>query len=453
MTTDPIRINSTVRITAIHILSFSILLILTYAAGQTGIPVEDGGEFLTVARLGGVNHPPGLPLLSLFSRSFWTVFGRLSLRFLFAAIAASALFLVNLKTKSISVFVFSAGVLLLPAITGRLLMWDAYSPLFLLFAAALVRNPSFGLEGGYLTGLALAVHPQGVLLPILFRKKSIEPLKFAAGLTLGLSLYLALPLLSEAGAIVDWGNTETVGNFIRQVTAGGYREAYGGSMGKASLDVLFRHLLNIFRILWPVLLLPTVLGIFKMIHKQRRTAIRLLVLMGADFIFVLLINPMAAGTTQTAILTLFSVVVFAFFGIRTIEKWNKKAGLAAGLAAVAAGVLLFAPLEDQSADVESYFADSPLRSGIFISNNDLLYGGWVLKYVEDRRPDLVLLSTGNFSGWFEEMAEYFNPNLDLSSSVTDVGNYHMEREELASRLMDAIVKDNPDRVFFVVSGQ
>ena len=172
---------------------FFALFVLGYAVGQTGIPVEDGGEFLTVARLGGVNHPPGLPLVSLCSRVSWVLFGEQGLRVLFALFAAGTLFIVQ-RSKNISSLVFSAGLLLLAPLAGRLLIWDAYSPLILVFALALVRRPTPDLEGGYLTGLALAIHPQGILLPVLFRWKDVSLPRFAAGIILGISLYLALPV-------------------------------------------------------------------------------------------------------------------------------------------------------------------------------------------------------------------------------------------------------------------
>lgn len=425
-----------------------VLFSITFITGQSGIPVEDGGEFLTVARLGGINHPPGLPILSLSSRLSWIVFGSEGLRLLFAFAAASALLLI-MKKPSISLVFFSIGVLLLPAVAGRLLMWDAYGPLFLIYALALYRKPSFDLEGGYLMGLAMTIHPQGILLPVLFRWKNVSILKFVSGLLLGLSVYLALPIYSASGTIVDWGSTGSIANFVRQVTAGGYREVYGGSMGGISADVLLRHLGALWRILWPVLLLPIVIGAVKLFGTNRKLMIKLEILIIADLLFVTFINPMAAGTTQTAVISLFAIIVISFIGISALVKRRKRAGIIAAGAVLAAGALLWNPLPDQKDTIVEYFAPAPLESAFFLSSNDLLYGGWVLKYVDDRRPDIVLLSTGNFSGWFENMATWFNPDIDLSTGVSDVGDYSMSREELSSLLINAAIIDNPHRHFFI----
>jgi len=432
---------------AVTALCLLVLFLIAFTAGQRGIPVEDGGEFLTVARLGGIDHPPGLPLLSLCARLSWILFGSEGLRVLFAFVAASALILITGK-RTISALVFLSGILLLPSVAGRLLIWDAYGFLFLIYAVAYFRKPPFSLEGGFLLGLALAIHPQGIFLVVLFEFKRSSILQFFCGLLLGLSLYLALPVYSASGAIVDWGSTGSVGNFIRQVSAGGYREVYGGRMWGISYAVLLRHLGALWRIVWPVLLLPLTAGAIQLFRRNRKLLIKLEILFVLDLLFVTIINPMAAGTTQTAILSLFVILVLAAEGMNSIYNWRRIAGVIAAGAVLAAGVLQWSPLPDQENEIVEYFAPAPFESVFFLSNNDRLYGGWVLKYAEDRRPDIVLLSTGNFSGWFERMATWFNPDVDLSKGVLDVGDFSMSREELAGRLMNAAIADNPGRQFF-----
>lgn len=424
-----------------------LMMLLGCLAGQTGIPVEDGGEFLTVARLGGVNHPPGLPLLSISARLSWVLFGRQGLRILFALLAASTLILLDGR-RTLQGLLMAAGALLLPAVSGRLLMWDAYSPLILVFSVALLRRPGLDLEGGYLTGLALAIHPQGILLPILCRWRRPSPLRFTAGMLLGLSLFLSLPLGSAAGTILDWGSTGDIQHFIRHVSAAGYREVYGGSMGGFSMDVLLRYLGSIGGMLWPVLLVPAAIGVQSLLRKDRNLLVRLGLLLAADLLFVLTVNPMASGTTQTATLALLVVLFLSFKGINAVSDMRKEVALALGAAVLISGVLMHEPLPDQEERVRDFVGTAPLESGFFLQDNDLLYGGWVVKYVEDRRPDLVLLSTGNFSGWFEDMAVYFNPDLDLSRGVLDVGDLDMDRYEAAVLLMRATVEDNPGREFF-----
>ena len=56
---------------AFEVLFLLILAIAGFLLGQSGIPVEDGGEAITIARLGGTMHPPGMPLLALLLRVSW----------------------------------------------------------------------------------------------------------------------------------------------------------------------------------------------------------------------------------------------------------------------------------------------------------------------------------------------------------------------------------------------
>lgn len=427
---------------------FLILFLLAFLAGQRGIPVEDGGEFLTVARLGGISHPPGLPLLSLLSRLSWILFSASGLRIFFAIMAAASLLLCS-ERMTLPAMIFLLGVLLMSSTGERLLLWDAYGPLFLIYAVTWFRKPCVNLEAGYLMGLALALHPLGILLPVVFSWKDFSPLRFFAGLTLGCSLYLALPLYSASGTVVDWGNTGSIPNFLRHVTAGGYREVYGGSMGRVSMDTVIRHLRVLRNILWPVLLVPAAIGAFTIFRVKKILLLRLGILLAADALFVIIVNPMAAGTSQTGIISLFVLLILSISGISFVTAFRKQVGLALAIAVLAAGILSWQPLTDQSDEVTGIFSEAPLESVFFLSDNDLLYGGWVLKYVRDARPDIVLLSTGNFAGWFERMATWYNPDVDLSSNVLDVGDFSMSREELARRLIDATIRDNPHRPFFI----
>ena len=427
------------------ILLWVVLFTLSFIIGQKGIPVEDGGEVLTVARLGGIGHPPGMPLLSLLARSFWVLFEGSGLKVLFAAMAAFSLLLLMDRITPATALM-AAGLLLLPPVRERLLMWDAYALMFLLFAVAIRRRPGAGMEGGFLTGLALASHPQGMLLLLLLDWRRRDLPRMAGGLALGLSLYLALPLLSKAGAVVDWGSPGTLPAFLRQVAAGGYREAFSASMGGGRVtSALILHGRLLLGMLWPVLLVPVALGVWSLVRSGRGLLLVLAGILVMDAMFVGLINPMAAGTTQTGTLSILVLLCIAFRGVILTAGFRPLAG--AGLAALvlAAGMTSEDPLIDQTKEVDRFFRPGPPDAVYFIRSNDLLYGGWVLKYVEDRRPDIVLLSTDNFSLWFERMATRLNPGLDLSPGVPDVGDFTMSREELAGRLMDRTILDNPGR--------
>jgi hypothetical protein len=142
------------------------------------------------------------------------------------------------------------------------------------------------------------------------------------------------------------------------------------------------------------------------------------------------------------------IIILSSHGVCLMEEWRRTAGLAAGIVAMAIGAAVWQPLPDQTPLVHEYFSQAPPEAAFFLRSNDLLYGGWVMKFVDDRRPDIVLLSPGNFSGWFENMAVFFNPDIDLSKGVLDVGDFSMSRGELSRLLVEVTIEDNPHRRFF-----
>lgn len=426
------------------LLYFSVLFTAGLLLGQSGIPVEDGGEVATVARLGGTMHPPGMPLLALFLRVSWFLGERGPA--VLAALCASLSLMLLFRRSGVAGLAMALAVMAMPSFRERILAWDAYGLMFLLFSAALASEALNGLSRGYLTGLSLAVHPAGVLLPAAlgWRRGSILPA--LCGLILGASLYLALPVLSGAGCAVDWGSPGTLGRFVAQVSAAGYREVYGASMGNPGAAAVLGHLSVLRGMLWPALMLPVTAGVLVLAASSRRLLLRLGLLLVLDAAFTLFVNPMASGTSQTGWL---SLLVFCALAAAFCEQLPRIVVLLVA-AAVALPSLVSpgSPLPDQTADVEAFVSSAPLDAGLFISDNDLLYGCWVAKYGRDLRPDAVLLSTGNFSPWFENLAKRFDPDLDTSGGLNEVGGPGTPREVVVARLIELTIRNNPQREFF-----
>jgi hypothetical protein len=426
---------------------FLTLLSFSYLLGQRGIPVEDGGEIATVAALGGTCHPPGMPLLALAVRASRAVAGEDGLRLLFAAAASLSLWLIFRGTGAPGA-AGAIAILVLPAFRERMLAWDAYGLLFLAFSAALSMRPAPSCVTGYLTGLASSIHPAGLMIPGACRtrwRSGILP--FLTGLVLGLSVYLLLPLASSAGAVVDWGRPDSIGAFLRQVSAQGYREVYGASMFHPDAAALSRHLAGLWGTLAPALIVPVIIGTFLLARSDRRRAVTLALLVVLDGLFTAFVNPMAAGTSQTGWLSLCAFAAAASEAFRRLPRLPALL-IAAGVAA--SGLLVEEPLIDQQAEVEGLLASAPRDAGLFISDNDLLYGSWMVKYVHDRRPDLALLSTGNFSPWFEELARRYAPGLDTSGGVDDAGGIDTPRDSVVARLVRLTISNNPGRRFFLI---
>jgi hypothetical protein len=431
------------------LIGFLLLLLLVLEGvvlGQSGIPIEDGGEIMTAGALGGLCHPPGMPLLALLSRVVVSLAGESGLRMLFALCAGLSLWMLFRKGGPAALFM-AACILAVPAFRQRMLQWDAYGLLFLAGSAILtIRTP---MGTGYLAGVAAAAHPQGILLSFCASPRRKAFPEFMAALLLGLSLFLALPVLSSAGTAVDWGSPSALGPFLRQVTARGYAEVYGSRMGLAGLSAMSSHLRMLGSALWPAVMLPAAVGAALLFKRDGDRLFRLLLLILIDAAFVLFVNPMAAGSTQTGWMSLLAVAALCAAAAEMLP------GLVTLLMALAIGLAAFPQrasggLPDQEAGVAEVLSSMPQEACLFLGNNDLLYGGWAEKYCRDRRPDLALLSTGNFSAWFEDMACRYAPGLDLSSGISEVGGVSVGRDSAARGLIRLTARDNPGRRIIVI---
>lgn len=421
---------------------FAAVLLAGVFLGQRGIPVEDGGEMLAVASLGGTCHPPGMPLLALLLRASWAALGRSGPSTLMALASAATVSLL-FRGRGFAGAVTGLAFMLLPAVRERLLCLDAYPVASALFAAALTLGRDGGIRSGLLAGLGASVHPAGVLIAAVAPPARRRAALYAGGLLLGLSAYLALPVWSSAGCVVDWGTPNGLKAFVRQITAAGYRDYYGASMGRFDVASLERHLEMLGGMLWPGALLPVLAGALIL---AKRAPVRLatpLILVLSDMLFTVFVNPMASGTSQTGWLSLIAFLVLASEASVLLPR---PAALAAA-AAVAAGSLAGGePLPDQSGAVEGFLAGMPADACVFIESSDLLYGCWAVQHAgRDARPDVACLSTENFSAWFERMARHHSPDLDTSSGVLEAGGYDMPREALAARLMELTAERNPGR--------
>jgi len=442
----PVRSAGIIR----HVPLMALLFVEGILLGQTGIPVEDGGEILTVGFLGGTCHPPGMPLLALLSRCACALAGEDGLRVLFAAAAAVALWALFRRSGLIG-WAFAMAILALPPFRERLLQWDAYGLLFL-SGALLVSFRSAGpAMSGYLSGLASAAHPQGLFLALTAGTGKRQASSLLPALVLGACLYLLLPLAAASGAVMAWGSPSSLPLFLRQITAAGYVEVYGGRMGLSGLATLPAHLSMLWRSLWPALLVPVAAGAFDLARWNRPLLVRLALLLLADALFVIFVNPMAAGSSQTGWL---SLLVFAALCAAAAEALPRGLSvlLAAAVALSAVPAVGRPALPDQQAEVGGVLDRMPSDACLFVADNDLLYGGWVVRYCRDLRPDLALLSPDNFSGWFERMAARYSPGLDLSSGLADVGGVAVGRDSASRALIQLTARDNPGRPVIVVQG-
>ena len=209
----------------------------------------DGGDLVTAAMVGGVPHPSGYPTYCLLGRLFALLpLGSVAHRFnLFSAVAAAgavgmvslcALQVLERSGPSLARALIALGVALAaaaaPALWSQATISEVYALNALFFAALLyiaLRRPTspwVWAAGGALLGLGLGNHLTLIfvapalailLAPVAERRRIAAG---AAGLLLGLSVYLYIPLAARADPPVNWGNPRTWQGFWWLVSGQAY---------------------------------------------------------------------------------------------------------------------------------------------------------------------------------------------------------------------------------------
>jgi len=210
----------------------------------------DGGELAAAARTLGIPHPPGYPTYLLLAHLFTLLpVGEVATRTnLFSAVCAAgtaALLTWTLaRMESSRASAISAGL----AVAFSPLLWSqatvtevhTLNGLFtalLLGLAALTgpgarRTPQqaalLALAVGSAWGLSLGNHPTalfcGPLILLALRRLRRFGLLGAAGIALGLAIYLYLPLRAAADPPVNWGDPRTLERFWWMVSGAPYRQ-------------------------------------------------------------------------------------------------------------------------------------------------------------------------------------------------------------------------------------
>jgi len=251
-------------------LAFIVAVLVLLRAAAPGLTFEDSGELAAAASVFGVPHPPGFPLLMLIGGAWSKLMG------LFGVEPARALVLLSVLSASLCVafvarFVegrngkrhiagFLAAALLLasPTFAAQAVVVETYALAAALtgamLLAALHARPAFL---GLLFGLALAAHPASVFLFPLFvfgvlRAGSLRKVggRAALGLTLGLSVYLYVPLAAAGNPAVNWGGIDSLSSLMDHLL----RRQFGSGPERdlaAQASFVAEHLVG----QWPLLIL------------------------------------------------------------------------------------------------------------------------------------------------------------------------------------------------------
>ncbi len=231
----------------------------------------DSGEFTASAFCLGIPHNSGYPLYALLGKLFCLIpLGNIGFRVnlmstVFAVLTVWLVYSFILKTtfSRVSAFVGSLVLTFAPVFWSQTVCAEVYT-LHTFFVALLIRLLWWWDEKRtfcrlalfvFITGLSFGNHMQTVMLApaVLFLilsadRKTLLNLKnfllLSVFFLLALSIYLYLPIRTDAGAAIHWGDPNTLSRFLAHVTGRAHRGGY--LLTKSS----FEYLLRTKEILW-----------------------------------------------------------------------------------------------------------------------------------------------------------------------------------------------------------
>jgi hypothetical protein len=305
-------------------LIFSIVLaILSFLIYVTTISPTvnfiDSGELITVCHTLGIAHPTGYPLYTIIGRILslipvQTAACRINL--LSAVLGAGAVFFVSLTTMALlrdkshllrcAAAILSAAFLALSRTT-----WDVstqaevYALTVFLYSALIYMalegwrrgGPGIFLLTAYLYGLSFGNHMMVVLLfpSLLFaavRCRANFPWKRPAFLlatvllfTLGLSVYVYLPVRSSLEPVLNWGRPVNIERFIAHVSGWQYRVwmfAEGAEVFFSRLITYWSRITGEFTTAGAVC---AVIGLVGMLNRQRDEFMFLMITFAAGLFY------------------------------------------------------------------------------------------------------------------------------------------------------------------------
>jgi len=185
----------------------------------------------------------------------------------------------------------------------------------------------------FVTGLSFGNHMQTVMLApaVLYfiisgEKKAIFTFKHFAAISiffiLPLALYLYLPIRTQAGAAIHWGDPDNVERFLAHVTATAHRGAYVFSAGPPQYMSRLAEALNVMAAQYGILLLLSLWGWIKLPSLRWKVFFTGIILF--DLVYTVFLNIISLEITP---FTLPSIVVLAILlgvGVNDLLGWIRR---------------------------------------------------------------------------------------------------------------------------------
>lgn len=443
----------------------------------------DGGDLVTAAVTGGVPHPSGYPTYLLIAGLFLKIpVGSLAYRTnLFSGLCTVVTSLMIYKImRSLDQTIFSASVSSLvfgtfPLVWSQAIITEVYAlnalfvTFLLYFYFMRVSHPLYDYIWGIVAGLGLGNHLTILFtLPFMFVNKA-QPVdvqiiralrrqsafsyiriiaRRLAGLCLGLSVYILIPIRAVTKAPINWGNAINWDGFIWLVTG----KMYWGRLNDLSSNYLmtgiqaWSHFLIGQLGIYGILLVFIVLAV---LFKRSR------VYLASGWLFLIYsifsILYYSPDSYVYLIPALLSISIWMGLGCGwVVEKIPRISSYFKPLAEICilAFICIHAILEishmNLSADhiAEQYARDilnsAPAKDIIFTNGDEFTFALWYFHYSYHLRPDIVIVSNDLLDQpWYHVVLKYTYPDLIVNDN---------------SQVQD-IIKDNPMRPVCVLGSE
>jgi tetratricopeptide (TPR) repeat protein len=440
----------------------------------------DSGELTAAAFCLGIPHNSGYPLYSLLGKLFCLIpLGNIGFRMnlMSAVLAVVTVWLVYsmiLKwTGSRLAGFVGAGVLAFNSVFWFQTVSAEVYTLHAFFVALLVRVLLWWDEGKdfyplallvFLTGLSFGNHMQTVMLApgvlwIVFsgdRRALLNVKRFAILAVLfvvALSVYVYLPIRTEAGAAIHWGDPNTLHRFLAHVSGKAHREIY--VLNKASWDSAARAK-EALLIVWSQFGVMILFSLWGWMRARWRWRVFWLLVIVFDFVYTVFLNTVSLKITAFNIPTSIALSVLMGAGIaRVMERLEHIESIGEGTRRVmkvawsiipAIGLMSNFGLCNQSKNYTAYeqglniFKTVGTGDIVFMSGDNYVFPVTYHRIVERTREDVRLYDRANL--FFK--LPFIDP--DLERGEKDWERYRNDAEK-------KIIKNRGrSQVFYAVFG-
>jgi tetratricopeptide (TPR) repeat protein len=243
-----------------------------------------------------------------------------------------------MTTSKLSAFAGTLFLAFVPVLWSQTVSAEVYT-LHAFFVALLIRLLWWWDEGKefaklalfvFVTGLSFGNHMQTVMLApaVIFilvsgHYKTLLNFKNLCLLSvlffLALSLYLYLPIRTEAGAAIHWGDPNTLDRFLAHVTASAHREGY--VLTKGTLEYVSRAKQTVLLVFnqFGMTLMLALWGWYKIQHRRWKIFFAAVILF--DCVYTVFLNIISFEITAFALPTSIVLALLMGNGIAHILEW------------------------------------------------------------------------------------------------------------------------------------